>query len=292
MPFNDRLQAALETLPEAHQRVATFACENRLKTAGMTVAELAEQAGVSSATINRFVRSLGYSGFTDFRADLLEDIRQVLAPEDKLISKRGKYPGKDMLEAIFANLSASLRAQLTPANAETAVALAHAFPKARAIHVCGFGSSGFVANYAAHLLEPVCRSVVLMSVAGGSEQAMRRIAQIRAGDILLVITLKRYSREIVTIADLARKRGARVVVVTDSAMAPVAFYANDLLLAPTDHPVASSSVCGAVAWIEALFGLIAMKNPGALSAMQSISEFVSPYVFDGDRTKPGDPPKD
>ena len=96
--------------------------------------------------------------------------------------------------------------------------------------------------------------------------------------MLLVISLPRYSRDIIRLANFARQRGAHAMAITDSAAAPVAQVAQTLLLAPAEHPWLPSTAIGAVALAEALAGAVMKLNPDAQRVASDLSEAVLAHL--------------
>ena len=79
-----RIGLVTSPLSGAHRRAADFVLHNPLDTATMTIEGLAERSGTSTATVTRFVRVLGFSGYSEFRAALSEALRLAMASIDSL----------------------------------------------------------------------------------------------------------------------------------------------------------------------------------------------------------------
>jgi RpiR family transcriptional regulator, carbohydrate utilization regulator len=77
---------ALPKLKGSAQKVAQFMLDAPQETINLTITELGSRAGVSEASISRFVRSLGYEGFHALKIRLAEDIvsPMLIAHEDML----------------------------------------------------------------------------------------------------------------------------------------------------------------------------------------------------------------
>jgi DNA-binding MurR/RpiR family transcriptional regulator len=113
---------------------------------------------------------------------------------------------------------------------------------------------------------------------GGTEEAARRLARCGRGDVLLAISLPRYSKDTVRLADFARGRGAHVIAITDVAGAPLAGVAHSVLLAPAEHPIMPSSGVGALAVIEAIAGAVMRLKPDAVRIARELSELVASHL--------------
>ena len=60
-----KFEDAYDDLSKQNKRVCAFFIHNHLKAAFLTTAEVAEQAGVSPATVVRFAVAMGFSGYAD-----------------------------------------------------------------------------------------------------------------------------------------------------------------------------------------------------------------------------------
>ena len=69
-----KMQALLPTLSKSEQKVATYIIENPEKVIYQSVAELAEESGVSDPTVVRACQRLGLSGYQELKVTLAQDI--------------------------------------------------------------------------------------------------------------------------------------------------------------------------------------------------------------------------
>jgi len=92
-------------------------------------------------------------------------------------------------------------------------------------------------------LMPFCADATAISMEGGNENAAYRLAAITDQDVLLAISLPRYSLDTLQLARFANARGAPVLAITDSPASPLTAIAEHGLFAPADHPVLTSSRC-------------------------------------------------
>jgi DNA-binding MurR/RpiR family transcriptional regulator len=142
----------------------------------------------------------------------------------------------------------------------------------------GFGVSSHVAANFTLGLQPYRDRVINTVQFGGTEIAAGRIMAIGRGDMLFAISLPRYATDTVQLVRFARNQGAHISIVTDSFAAPIARYADDLLLAPAVHPVLSSSSVAAVAIVEALLAEFMLCDPAHVERAEKFQQ-----VLVGDR---------
>ena len=72
--FNSRISQIYPTLGEASQHVADYFRHNYASVAGYSLRDLSKKIGVSTATISRFGRQLGFSSFDQLKLALLKEI--------------------------------------------------------------------------------------------------------------------------------------------------------------------------------------------------------------------------
>ena len=71
--IDDKITEAMPNLTKKQAMLGRYICENKYAVALMNAPMIAKEAGVSEATLTRFVYSLGYSSFSEFLLDLRRD---------------------------------------------------------------------------------------------------------------------------------------------------------------------------------------------------------------------------
>ena|SRR5438876_6250869 len=285
-----RIADIYPTLSRAHRRAADFVLKHPFQAATMMIDELARAAGISAATANRFVRALGIDGYPAFRAELVRTFSATLAPVEKLRTELQR--NADSAEIMRASLAQNLSnlqttvQHFTSGTAESAVAKILAADR---VFTIGFGTSGALANFAAHVLSPYCRFVQNAAGEGGAEQAVRRLLRLGPEDAVIGIALPRYSKDTVELLDFARERGATVIAITDGPASPVAKAADIVFCVGAEHALLTSSGVGAFALIEAIGAAVARGTKDPLNAATEFTERVLPYLYVG-ATEPAAPP--
>lgn len=69
----EHLHLIKENVPRQQQILCSFLCEHMAESAGMSAAELAKASGVSTSTILRTVKSLGFANYTELRHALRKE---------------------------------------------------------------------------------------------------------------------------------------------------------------------------------------------------------------------------
>ncbi|APV51915.1 transcriptional regulator [Betaproteobacteria bacterium GR16-43] len=245
----DELQAEIgrrfPTLSRQLQRIARFALERPQDVALDTVAAAATKVEVQPSAMVRFAQALGYDGYTDmqrvFRDRLVErshSYRERIATMRKGPEAPTARPNavlRDFVADSIANLS-HLEEHVPEDRLREAVRLLARAPR---IHLLAQRRAFPVACYLSYALAQLELPVTLMDGVGGMVRDQART--LGPEDVLVAISFRNYSPDVIEIASDCHRRGIPVIVITDSSVSPlyrsatVAFELGD----PSDRPFRS-----------------------------------------------------
>jgi RpiR family transcriptional regulator, carbohydrate utilization regulator len=232
----DRIRASIPALPPAEQRVAKLLLADPRSFATLPVTELADRAHVSKPTVVRFCRSVGYDGLADFKLKLAGTVNEGVPFVHRSVDEDDK-PGDLIVKVIDNAVAAMLKYRNNAAGhaVDQAIsALAAAGQAHKRIEFYGVGNSGIVAQDAQHKFFRL--GVTAIACSDGHVQVMSA-TMLGPGDCAVVISNSGRSRDLIDAADIARRKGATVIVITASGspLAQLALSHNQVLLA-ADHP--------------------------------------------------------
>lgn len=265
-------QAALQGSP-ALRKVGLWMAAHPLRAVSLSAEEIALQADASQSAVNRFATHAGFSGFIQLRAALAAELQEVQAP----IAKLGQLPSAGEQHPFQCAQDGLLQAS-QQLDVQVLAQCAQRMLDAPHIYTLGLGMSHYAAGFAASALLPYVQGSTHLSEGGGTEQILRRMMSVRAGDVVLVISVPRYSMDAVQLAKTARDKGAHVVAITDQAGAPLAGVADTVLLAPAQHSVLSHSYVSIIAVIETLLAHIVRLNPQSAAITTDLIDTVLPHL--------------
>lgn len=267
-------------LSKSHRKTADYVLGNVFRAATMTIDELADAVGISVATANRFARTLGFDGYPQFRAELVQGFESTLAPVEKLRSEVQRPASSTeiiaaTLDEDIANLEATRRA-IVPGLCEQAVKMILA---AERIYIIGFSASSYLAGLMAHGLEPYCRTVQSTAGQAGASHAARQLFKLGRRDLVIAIAFPRYVHDTIALAHSAREKGVGMIAITDAPSSPLAALADVTLYAQTRRQLSANSDAAALSLIEALCGAVAHQAKDAVHAASAMTEFVLPWLY-------------
>jgi len=236
MSILERVKAALPALPPAEQRVAKLLLADARSFASLPVSELADRSHVSKPTVVRFCRSVGYDGLADFKLKLAGSVNEGVPFVHRAVDEDDKPA--DIIVKVVDNAVAALLHYRNDAAShafERAIdALADSARHGKRIEFYGVGNSGIVAQDAQHKFFRL--GVNTVATSDGHVQLMSA-TMLQPGDCAVIISNSGRSRDLLDAADIARKKGATIIIITASAspLAQLALGPSQILLA-VDHP--------------------------------------------------------
>ncbi len=228
-----------------------------------TVTHLAERAGVSSATIVRFAQALGFDGYREFQESLRHELatredsalsqalRRAPAPADARPDAQGtlaasRHAFVDGIERTFEGLRDDEVRELVGWLAD---------PKLR-ITARGGLYSGLLAQ---HLVKQLLlfRPGVRECPRNPLELATQLLDTGAKTDVWVVFDFRRYAPETERIVRQAKAHGARIALVTDRWLSPIAAIADVVLSCRVEAHGPSDSLVPGLALVEGLCELAA-----------------------------------
>lgn len=259
------------------RKIADFVLANPFPVATMGIEEMAVATGTSTATINRFVRALGLDGFLSFRMHAVEGYRELLRPVENVDRARHIAPER-IAEDSFESALGLLQNLARNEHGVNWEKVATCIKDAPRVAFLGFGLSANLLHMFAAELEPFARSQIMLTGAGGLERVAQRVDYLRPQDVVIAMSLSRYSQATVDFLKLARGRGAHCVVITDSKASPVYPLGHDVILVPSSHGVLHSSAIGALAVFEAIVAILVAHHQSVSDAVSATRSLI-PYLY-------------
>ena len=249
---------SLDSFTPEIRKAATYVLENPADIGVSSVREISLKAQVKPNTVMRLARSMGFTGFEDFRRPFREQIRQGRENfQDKArwlqsLASGGKLDGlyRDMAGASMDNISGLY----SGSDADKLRLAADEIVGARTTFVLGVGLINALARNFAYLANMAVDNVEAIPregswPAGGLARAGRQ-------DLRLAMTLKPYRREVVEAVEIAVEQGVRVISVSDSPASPIFAEAIHRFVVPTQTPQFFTSSVALTAFLETLMAFV------------------------------------
>lgn len=230
-----RIHDAIHRLTAAEKRAARGLLGSYPTLGLAPVAEFAQQAGASSATVLRFVSQLGYKSYPDFQRALRDELEErSKSPLQRSHSSAGSSgEDKNFLDRFMTQAVDNLRgsAALIPASEFEAVCARLAENKGNC-WLAGGRFTDFLAGYMEAHLRLVRQDVRRLD--GRPASRADQLIDVKAGDMAIVFDVRRYDPSLLDVAGELVARRAQIVLITDEWMSPVSRFAKLVLPCRTE----------------------------------------------------------
>lgn len=267
-----RISEKYPTLSPRQRKLAEYLFRNLNTAILLNSTQLAEKARVSQATVVRFVNCLGFSGFAEFKRAIGQRILEDYSTPARLTRYSKALEGRtslftDILRRDMENIGA-LGAQISEETFDQAV---DRLCTAKTIYILGLRSSYALAFYLAFDLRFFFRSVRLIEL--GIGDLPEQVREIGPPDVLVVISFKRYTREVVRITEKVKKKGAFILAITNSELSPVVQLSDLVLVAETRIPAYFESYTAPMSLLNSLITAVAFREKErALPMLEALEE--------------------
>jgi DNA-binding MurR/RpiR family transcriptional regulator len=268
----DRIVERFEQLAPQVQAAARFVLDYPHDVAMLSMREQARRAGVPPVTMIRLARQLGFPGYAEFRGIFATALRRPgskFSDRAGALQQRQKRSGDEALLRQIGRTLADEIAELPGRNPPPSwVEAARAIEVSERLYCLGLRSCYPVAFHFHYIYGLFRDNGVLID--GGGDTAMDVLRHVGARDTLLAVSVAPYTAASLEMARFAAERGASLVAITDSRVAPLAALARHALIVPTATPSFFHAITPAFAAGETLAALLAARaGKKALDALRN-----------------------
>lgn len=260
-----------DTFSKKHKKLADYILENSDKAILMPISELSGESGVSEATIVRFTYKLGYSGYREFQRALLDSIKYTLTTLQRF--DVSKDLGEN--ELIHGQVNSDVNdINSTFSNLDPAVIMnaAKEIDNSKRVFILGLRTSNILSKYLAHYLRMMSFDVILLE--GTLVEPYEYLVHMEQEDILICISLPRYSQRTIQSAKLIYDKGLRIISLTDSESSPIFEYSTISLIARSSMNTFFDSMVSPMVIINTLLlGLSVITSRDIEKSFKELEEF-------------------
>jgi DNA-binding MurR/RpiR family transcriptional regulator len=271
--FRQRLEDHLPGLTKSQQRIASYLLASHDEAAFLPAAELARGLDVSEATLVRFARAVGYSGFRELRRNLQGLFRVRVTPASRLqhkLTELATSQGHVLTKVLAMELQYLTEAShsIDSADFDRAVDI---LLSGRRIFVYASGPSGILADLAELRLRRLGILTIAMTESG--RHLLEKLQLLQTGDVVLVAGFHHVRPEMVAVLDHARATACRSILLTDT-LGPALRDKSDVILSARRGPVSTfHSLTVPMSVLNALILAVAMARPDeSLAALNRLDQ--------------------
>lgn len=224
--FIEKINSFYENFTHSHTKIANYLIENMDNCAFSTLEELASQINVSTTTIIRFARVIGYSGYSEMQKDIQSNIQTKVALPER-IHGSCDITHNDMLKSSFSNDINNIQKTLS-AQSDSDLKMATDFIiNAKRVYVLGMRSSFTISYYMYSRLGEIKKSTRLIDSIGMMHP--EEIVDATENDLCIAFFFPRYSKITATILSWFKTQHVKIILFTSMNTSAIEGYGDIIL---------------------------------------------------------------
>ncbi|CDX51246.1 RpiR family transcriptional regulator [Mesorhizobium plurifarium] len=267
------LRAAAGDMTPALARVAETVLAQPDATLRQSITELAETSGSSEASVMRFCRDQGFSGFQDFKLALAKE----LATDER--ARDNGSPSDDIQRLVETAITSLRETEQLIVREDVAVA-SRKLLDASVVECFGIAASAVTAQYLAYKMTRIGK---FSRALGDAHLAVMAAGTAQPGTVQVVISSSGSTIDAVRVAELARSKGAFVIGISNRSKSPLMAVCDLALIASwPETPLTGGAFPSKISQlliVDALVAEMTRQDPKRLIELSRTAEVVSDRSF-------------
>ncbi len=252
----DILSDQIEQLTLSERQVASILLTDYPVAGMQSITSLASQANVSTPTVVRLAKKLGFDGFSKMQEALKEEmaarIKKPVSKHDSWIEESSnKHISHQFVDAVLANLHHTLDRLDQKVFDAVAELLADTN---RNIFLVGGRITRSNADYFYNHLQIIRPKVTLLSES--SNVWPQYILDMDENSVLVIFDIRRYEKDLQKLANIVKERGCTIVLFTDQWGSPIGKHTEYCFKSLVEVPSSLDSTLAITFIVEALLAQI------------------------------------
>ncbi len=255
-----RIHDGFDALTRAERQLVNIILENYPVSGLGSITALAENAEVSTPTVARMARKLGFGGFPDMQKQLRHELEATISDP---LTKHDKWaadaPDTHILNRFADNVIDNLRNTLKHLNAAEFDEIVELLSDTEhTVAVVGGRLSHTLASYFFTHMQMMRDGVTLIE--RNSSSWPHYLLSLKEGDVLVMFDMRRYEQDLLRFAEMAKARGVRIILFTDQWGSPAGKAATHQIHSRIEVPSTWDSSVVTMFILEAIISAVQSQS--------------------------------
>ncbi|WP_392563608.1 MurR/RpiR family transcriptional regulator [Orbus wheelerorum] len=242
MNIIENLKINIENFSTGQKKIAQYILLHKEMITELSSQILAQKIGVSQSSIIKFIQSLGFDGFTQFKLQLVSDRARITINDTQERLLHNQIERSDSYEVVAEKLLLEKQQALiqttASVNFQVLNKLVHKMVKAQRIQIIGIGNSALTAKDLAYKLQKLGLAV---TAEADTHIQLAIVQSLKKSDLLIAISYTGKHKEICLSAQTAKNNGVPVYAITSLQQSPLRKIADHILDTVADEVHSRSS---------------------------------------------------
>lgn len=273
------IRSIYPSLSPSEQKVADYVLNHLQDVIYQSITELSDACEVGESTVIRFCRSIGFSGYHEFKLMASRDI------PSEAQNGEGEVTSSDPLLAMVQRVSTAnaevIRATAELLSVDELRRAVDAIANARKVEFYGVGASGFTAEDAKYKF---LRIGILCDAYRDPHLQAMAAANLGPEDVAVGISQMGSTKDVIHSLNVAKEHGARIICITSMAKSPITRVADiKLITATREAPLQSGDLRSKIAQVHILdllfTGVMMARRERAMEVIKATAEAVADKLY-------------
>lgn len=256
----ERIRSAMPEMTTLNRKIASYILDHGQTIGLSSIYTMSETIGVSNASLIRFARSIGMSGYSDLKRALQEEIKHQLSPYEKIASSSlDSLPNNELIRKLFQNESNNLKKTIDRLDYHALSRIVDTIFVSNRVLFSGFGASRYLAGILEYSLLGSLDNEI-KAISGSVSDYSPALKALGPSDAVVHFSFPPYSREGYHIAKVAKERGAHFFLFTDSAGCPLYPDAEAAITCSNYSMLLSNSYVSVIAVLQVLQNMVCLRD--------------------------------
>lgn len=267
-----RIKQNFNDMTKSERQVAAYFQEHSDDFAFYTLDRISDEIGISTTSVIRFCRRLGFTGYKTFQEALRTDVKYQHANlPDKYQRTLDSTNHDELLSQTIQQSIHCLQQTFQTIPYESLASAARYIMKAQRVFTFGMRESFALAHYTYTRFQTVRDNVFLLNA--GYNGDVECILSLTPGDVCIVYLFHRYTKQTLQILPMLKKQGVKIILVTSEPYENIETYATVLLPCLVNANGIKNSAVAPICLADYLCNAVAVLNgEDTLEYMKELEE--------------------
>lgn len=275
--FLTKIKAYQSTFSDGDKQILTYILDHQDSISNSSIHDLAGQIGISSATLSRFTKKIGYASFQDFKLAAYQATTASKTQDQTFFGNISpENNNKEILDTVFYNTINSLKSTCEIIDNNALDQAINIISSSQSCSFFGLGGSNTVAAIAYHKF---LRTSLSTNYHADFHYQQMIASTLTENDCAIVISHSGQNIDTLKIVDILKHRNVPIIGITSYHGSLLDKQSTVSFISISDEisfrPEAVSSTVSQISIIDALFMIYGMRHQDKLSpAISAIRETI------------------
>ena len=255
--ISKRIRNIYPGLSKGHKRIANIILQEPEKAKDYSFSRLALACEVSESTLMRFVKTAGYSGYSEFNKAIRDELQSRMNFEDKLVKPTSGVMCSGLVKKTLNTDANNIKYTSEHMDLHAFNDIVDLSINSKRKFIIAFGNDVLPAKFLYDNFVTIFENVTMIT---STDDYFALLLSLSRHDQVIIFSISDKSQGLLGLTRYIKSKGASIIVLADKQTSPLAEYADYLVVAKSETPSFMESFSSSFSIINALTLEIVKKD--------------------------------